>query len=116
MSTARQRRRRRGPSCQKRDYERSVSHNERMAKQDNLRQRVTMEVARLANVLGMTMAVGEWQGRDLWVFYGWGKKNGLVDYWPLTGRWDVVGRVGGLEPDVRKVLEMAATINRERSK
>lgn len=90
----------------------------RAAHVSNLRQRVTMEVARLANVLGMTMLVAEPNGQDLWIFYG-PDGRGLLDYRPVSGaaRTTFKGFVeAGYQSDVRKVLEMAAKINQERGR
>src|ERR1700733_13277459 len=102
MSTARQRRR-------KTKARRCAIRNQQAVQ--SLRQRVTMEVARLANVLGMTLGIGNDVRGESWAF--WGPDGWLLDYGPLNGRWGAKGRVGH-EPDVRKVLEMAARIIGER--
>lgn len=110
MSTARQRRRKGGRRSKRRQNRKAdlVAFN--------LRQRVTMEVARLANALGMTMQVAEPNGQDLWIFYG-PDGRGLLDYRPISGaaRTTFKGFAeAGYQLDVRKVLAMAAAINNER--
>lgn len=109
MSTARHRRRKR---VQKGGWSAEAKRSKDFKRTNSLRQRVTMEVARLASVLGMTLGARESNmGHDAWSFNDL-LGSRVLDYWPLTGVFYASKK--GHEPDVRKVLEMAARINNER--
>jgi hypothetical protein len=102
MSTAKQRRRKKMAKRCAISIQRTFS----------LRQRVTMEVARLANLLGLTMQPHSLEsGHDKWSFIG---RQGfsVLEYFPVSGTvYRPLACLVGKDRDVLSVLALASNIN-----